>query len=144
MADEIDLNAGVALDGFADYYTEKLWNWIPGFYRSKDANTLTPGTLRERIEQMGADAAGLRRRIDRLWENNFVELADDGPGDPVGDAFVLGHVGPAHGIVAPGLASTQMHAGQAGQGEHVGDGQAHAPATCWRPARALFSSNSTT
>lgn len=63
---------------------------------------------------------------------------------PIGDAFVLGHVGPAHGILAPGLAGTQLHAGQVGQGEYVGDGQTHAPATCWRPTRALFSSNSTT
>lgn len=77
MATEIDPNAGVALDGFVDYYTEKLWNWIPGYYRTEDAKTLTPGTLRRLIEQMGTDAATLRRRIDRLWENNFVELADD-------------------------------------------------------------------
>jgi hypothetical protein len=77
MADETDPNAGVALDGFVDYYTEKLWNWIPGHYRTEDAHTPTPGTLRRLIEQMGTDAATLRRRIDRLWENNFVELADD-------------------------------------------------------------------
>ncbi len=49
---------------------------------------------------------------------------------PVGNALVLGHVGPAHGIVASGLAGTQAHAGQIRQGEYVGDGQAHAPATC--------------
>ena len=77
MANDIDINAGVALDGFVDYYTEKLWSWIPGYYRSEDAKTPTPGTLRRLIEQMGGDAATLRRRIDRLWENNFVELADD-------------------------------------------------------------------
>ncbi len=77
MANDIDINAGAALDGFVDYYTEKLWSWIPGYYRSEDAKTATPGTLRRLIEQMGGDAATLRRRIDRLWENNFVELADD-------------------------------------------------------------------
>jgi hypothetical protein len=77
MADDTDPNAGVALDGFVDYYTEKLWSWIPGYHRTEDALTATPGTLRRLIEQMGTDAATLRRKIDRLWENNFVELADD-------------------------------------------------------------------
>ncbi len=77
MADQTDQSAGVALDGFVAYYTEKLWDWVPGFYRTEDAYTPTPGALRRIIEEMGRDAATLRRRIDRLWENNFVELADD-------------------------------------------------------------------
>lgn len=64
-------------DGYELYYTEKLWNWIPGFYREEDAYTDTPGTLREIIEDMGEQSAELRRTLDRLWENSFVELADD-------------------------------------------------------------------
>lgn len=77
MANDNELDAGDALDGFADYYTEKLWSWVPGHHRRIDALTPTPGTLRRIIEQMGSDAATLRRGIDRLWENSFVELADD-------------------------------------------------------------------
>lgn len=77
MANDDELDAGAALDGFVDYYTEKLWSWVPGHHRRLDALTPTPGTLRRIIEQMGSDAATLRRRIDRLWENGFVELADD-------------------------------------------------------------------
>lgn len=64
-------------DGYELYYTEKLWNWIPGFYREEDAFTDSPGTLRGIIEAMGEQSAELRRALDRLWENNFVELADD-------------------------------------------------------------------
>ncbi|MFO7565979.1 MAG: hypothetical protein R6X02_25270 [Enhygromyxa sp.] len=64
-------------DGYELYYTEKLWNWIPGFYREEDAYTDTPGTLREIVEALGEQSAELRRSIDRLWENSFVELADD-------------------------------------------------------------------
>lgn len=71
------MSAGVALDGFAEYYTEKLWAWIPEHYRDQDAKTPTPGTLRALVEQLGAQAAAHRRKLDRLWENNFVELADD-------------------------------------------------------------------
>jgi hypothetical protein len=66
-----------AIDGFAEYYTEKLWAWIPEHYREQDAKTATPGTLRALVELLGANAAAHRRKLDRLWENNFVELADD-------------------------------------------------------------------
>jgi hypothetical protein len=72
-----DLTAIVAQDGFDEYYAEKLWNWIPVFYREKDANTPTPGTLRAIVESMGLQAGDLRRTIDRIWENASVELADD-------------------------------------------------------------------
>jgi hypothetical protein len=75
----------VALDGFDDYYAEKLWNWIPGFYREQDAYTPTPGTLREIIESMGEQSAELRRGLDRIWENFFVELADDDALEALGE-----------------------------------------------------------
>jgi hypothetical protein len=71
------MTVSTAIDGFADYYTEKLWAWIPEHYREQDALTPTPGTLRALVEQLGAQAAAHRRKLDRLWENNFVELADD-------------------------------------------------------------------
>lgn len=77
MSTEIDQSAMIAQDGYGPYYTEKLWSWIPGFYREEDAGTHTPGTLRQLVETMGGQSAELRRALDRLWENSFVELADD-------------------------------------------------------------------
>jgi hypothetical protein len=77
MPIDTDLTAIVAQDGFDEYYAEKLWNWIPGFYREADANTPTAGTLRGLVESMGLQAAHVRRSLDRIWENGFVELADD-------------------------------------------------------------------
>lgn len=72
-----ELTAIVAQDGFDQYYAEKLWNWIPAFYREEDAHTPTAGTLRGIVESLGLQAADLRRTIDRIWESAFVELADD-------------------------------------------------------------------
>src|SRR5690606_14665911 len=72
-----ELTAGVALDGFVEYYTEKLWAWIPEHYRDQDARTATPGSLRRLVELLAADAAVHRRKLDRLWDNNFIKLADD-------------------------------------------------------------------
>lgn len=77
MPIDTDLTAIVAQDGFEEYYAEKLWNWIPAFYREQDANTPTAGTLRGLVESMGRQSADLRRSLDRIWENAFVELADD-------------------------------------------------------------------
>jgi hypothetical protein len=79
-----DLTAIVARDGFDEYYAEKLWNWIPAFYREEDAYTPAPGTLRELVESLGLQAADLRRTLDRVWENAFVELADDDVLDVLG------------------------------------------------------------
>jgi hypothetical protein len=77
MPIDTDLTAIVAQDGFDEYYAEKLWNWIPAFYREQDASTPTAGTLRGLVESMGLQAAEVRRSLDRIWENAFVELADD-------------------------------------------------------------------
>ncbi|PRQ03167.1 hypothetical protein [Enhygromyxa salina] len=85
MPTEAETTALVAQDGFDEYYTEKLWNWIPGLYHEQDANTPTPGTLREIVESMGAQSADLRRSLDRIWENFFVELADDDALEALGE-----------------------------------------------------------
>lgn len=77
MATDPQTTANTALDGFEDYYTEKLWSWLPGYHRDEDAKTDTPGTLRSIVEAMGAESADVRRALDRMWENHFVELADD-------------------------------------------------------------------
>lgn len=66
-----------ARDGYAAYYTEKLWSWVPEFYRTLDAEAPSLGQLRALIELVGEEAAILRRDIDRLWDDTAIELCDD-------------------------------------------------------------------
>lgn len=77
MPIETETTAIVAQDGYDEYYAEKLWNWIPAVYRDEDAYTQTPGTLRAIVEGLGQESADLRRFLDRIWDNAFIELADD-------------------------------------------------------------------
>ena len=48
-------------DGYATYYAEKLWNWIPEVHRDADFTALRPNVLRALIEVIGGDAATARR-----------------------------------------------------------------------------------
>lgn len=65
-------------DHYAIYYADKLWGLLPAVYRSEDAGVADrPGPLRELVNRMGAQAAILRRSIDRLWEDQSIETCDD-------------------------------------------------------------------
>ncbi|MFO1302119.1 MAG: hypothetical protein U1F54_00225 [Burkholderiales bacterium] len=84
-----------ARDHYREFYTEKLWEWIPAFYRDQDggdvaprvyqdawipAGTLDPhatGPLYAFVRALAQQAALLKRSQDRLWHDNYVELADD-------------------------------------------------------------------
>ena len=76
-----------AADGFASYYTEKLWAWIPEIYRDLDGETDNPGqgTLRALVELLAAQAAVMRRDVDRLWDDQQIALADDWAVSYIGD-----------------------------------------------------------
>ncbi len=63
-------------DRYAVYYAAKLWGLLPAFYRAADGEE-GGGTLRELVNRLGAQAAVLRRGIDRLWEDQSVETCDD-------------------------------------------------------------------
>jgi hypothetical protein len=66
-------------DGYAQWYADRLWSLIPAIYRSHDVGS-TPGAngpLRELINRIGAQAGVVRRSIDRLGENQAIELCDD-------------------------------------------------------------------
>ncbi|SMC19682.1 hypothetical protein SAMN02745857_00767 [Andreprevotia lacus DSM 23236] len=63
-----------ARDGYREYLAEKLWQWLPAIYRELDA---PQGSLRALIETLAAQAAVLKRNQDRLWDDAYVELADD-------------------------------------------------------------------
>jgi hypothetical protein len=71
-------------DRYTDYYAAKLWQLIPTVYRAMDGTPVptdgTPpsaGPLREIVNRIGAEAAVIRRSIDRLWEDQSIESCDD-------------------------------------------------------------------
>jgi hypothetical protein len=78
MADDAD-------DGYQAYYSGKLWSLLPQIYRTSDptgtlnpnAQSTTNGPLRELVNRIGAQAATLRRSIDRMWEDQSIETCDD-------------------------------------------------------------------
>jgi hypothetical protein len=66
------------LDHYEIYYADKLWSLIPAVYRSVDSETFgANGPLREMVSRIGAQAAVVRRSIDRLWEDQSIETCDD-------------------------------------------------------------------
>ncbi|SEO03692.1 hypothetical protein SAMN05216404_11082 [Nitrosospira multiformis] len=66
------------LDHYDVYYADKLWNLLPAIYRSLDSDEFSGnGPLRELVNRIGAQAAILRRSIDRAWEDQSIETCDD-------------------------------------------------------------------
>lgn len=65
-----------ARDGYDAYFAEKLWEWIPAFYRELDALE-GDHALRGLIQALAERAANLKRDQDRLWDDAYIELADD-------------------------------------------------------------------
>jgi hypothetical protein len=66
-------------DGYAEWYADRLWQLFPAIYRTLDVGP-TPGStgpLRELVNRIGAQAAVVRRNIDRLGENQSIETCDD-------------------------------------------------------------------
>src|SRR5262245_24783389 len=74
-----------ALDEFERYYTEKIWEWIPAVYKDEDCLAPRPDVLRSMVIILAAQAATARRSIDRLWEDEFIELCDDWAIPYIGD-----------------------------------------------------------
>lgn len=64
-------------DGYDEYYAEKLWSWLPEIHRMMDGEAPANGALRALVEIAAAEAAILRRDIDRLWDDQAIELCDD-------------------------------------------------------------------
>jgi hypothetical protein len=65
-------------DRYAIYYADKLWAMLPAIYRRLDSESVDQnGPLREVVNRIGAQAAILRRGIDRLWEDQSIETCDD-------------------------------------------------------------------
>jgi hypothetical protein len=65
-------------DGFEAYYANRLWQLVPGVYRARDSDDPSvTGPLQELIARIGAQAAVVRRSIDRLWADQAIETCDD-------------------------------------------------------------------
>ena len=65
------------LDHYEAYYADKLWSLLPAVYRSLDTDDFANnGPLREMVNRIGAQAAILRRSIDRTWEDQSIENCD--------------------------------------------------------------------
>jgi len=64
-------------DRYEEYYAAKLWRMIPSVYRALDSAPVAPGPLAEIVNRIGAQAAVLRRSIDRMWEDQSIESCDD-------------------------------------------------------------------
>ncbi|WNG35765.1 hypothetical protein F0U61_20380 [Archangium violaceum] len=65
-------------DRYEAYYAQKLWQLLPELYRAEDSPELNRnGPLRELVERIGAQAAIVRRSMDRLWEDQSIETCDD-------------------------------------------------------------------
>jgi hypothetical protein len=66
------------VDRYERYYADKLWLLLPAIYRTLDTESLDQkGPLRELVNRIGAQAAVVRRGIDRLWEDQSIEACDD-------------------------------------------------------------------
>ena len=74
-----------ALDEFEQYYTEKVWEWIPAIYKDEDGLPPNPDVLRSIVLILARQSAIARRSIDRLWEDQFIELCDDWAIPYIGD-----------------------------------------------------------
>ncbi len=80
-------------DHYEIYYADKLWNLLPAIYRTLDtdqfnlgnSSTQINGPLRELVNRIGAQAAIVRRSIDRLWEDQSIESCDDWVVSYIGD-----------------------------------------------------------
>ena len=65
-------------DHYEAYYADKLWNLLPAIYRALDTDAFDKnGPLREMVKRIGAQAAILRRSMDRMWEDQSIETCDD-------------------------------------------------------------------
>jgi hypothetical protein len=70
--------SGSIQDGYDQAYADKLWALLPDVYRAQDTDQFNAnGPLRELVNRIGAQAANVRRNIDRLWEDQSIESCDD-------------------------------------------------------------------
>jgi hypothetical protein len=68
----------VPADGYDGYYQARLWDSLPEVYRAMDSiGGDAAGPLRELLNRIGVQAAVVRRSIDGLWADQFIETCAD-------------------------------------------------------------------
>ena len=72
-------------DNFETYYREKIWEMIPEYYRHEDGIADKPDVLRALVAIIAKQAAELRRSHDQLWQDQFIEHAQDWVVPYIGD-----------------------------------------------------------
>src|SRR5262245_28940518 len=65
-----------AQDQFEAYFTEKIWEMLPAFYREEDGLAANPAVLRALVRILAEQAAILRRSHDHLWDDHFIDLCN--------------------------------------------------------------------
>jgi hypothetical protein len=61
-------------DGYDAYYQARLWDSLPEIYRALDsADDAVAGPLRELLNRIGVQVAVVRRSVDGLWADQFIE-----------------------------------------------------------------------
>ena len=98
-------------DRYEAYYAEKLWQLLPQTYRSEDSDAFDrKGPLREMVDRIGAQAAILRRSIDRLWDDQSIETCDDWVIPYIGDLLSTNLIAAPPSCRSPGRRSLCPHA----------------------------------
>lgn len=65
-------------DGYDGYYQSRLWDSLPEMYQAMDIiGEDAPGPLRELLNRIGVQAAAVRRDIDGLWADQYIETCAD-------------------------------------------------------------------
>ena len=68
----------LADDGYDAYYQARLWDSVPEVYRALDSiDDAAAGPLRELLNRIGSQVAAVRRSIDGLWADQFIETCAD-------------------------------------------------------------------
>jgi hypothetical protein len=81
-------------DGYGTYYGQRLWALLPQVYRTDDTDPSgSPGPLQELLHRVGAQAAVVRRSLDRLWADQSIETCDDWVIPYIGDLLGTNLVG---------------------------------------------------
>jgi len=84
----------MADDGYEAWYADRLWSLLPAIYRTQDdvvrihpadPNSETIGPLRELVNRIGVQVAAVRRGVDALAANQFIETCDDWAIPYIGD-----------------------------------------------------------
>lgn len=80
-----DICLAMAEDDYESYYSEKIWEMIPEYYRHEDGVAFNPDVLRSLVEVVAQQVARVRRSHDQLWQDQSIEHCQDWAIPYIGD-----------------------------------------------------------